>query len=1022
MSSIGGAGALINSTIVRAYTSCDCRKSGSISVMNQSPTEEPKDPESLAPEPHEKVEQAPDSKSQSPTKEPELVDEPAGSSKESSSEPKPKSGGLDLLDQLLPPSEGVSEQHYELHVDSLDLATELLDSGEDNEGENPALNQALNPALNVDRVEGALEYAVDIINSITNALGSDDIVAPKPIAPQANALNEKAEAEVVANNSDVQASNDAKVAAVADAKEEPLSTVAEKEVDLVEAKEEPLSTVAEKEVDLVEAKAEPLSTVAEKEVDLVEAKEEPLSTVAEKEVNLVEAKEEPLSTLTEKEVDLVEAKEEPLSTVAEKEVDLVEAKEEPLSTVAEKEVDLVEAKEEPLSTVAEKEVDLVEAKAEPLSTVVEKEVDLVEAKVEPLSTVVEKEVDLVEAKVEPPKPSVEKVEEVLEEKSGLLSTGHKEKNELQESKSESTDGAEVKASDNHVEENETISRAEEQAEERVDTKVENEKQEYTAEFEKSDGLLDRPIEEFEDSPGSPTQVAEEEDFGPPVDYSSMRRKPPTTQSTTTAAMNAAFDLSHGSMPNMADITDRGLVPSADAIPSMADLDSQLEFDEVSLADLQIPDSPNFDTTNLQPKLEEYEEVSKTTLDLEAVRGVASKITEQLEVQLNKENPRQAFRGAPGEISLKEVKKVCNFKEASACGMVSDQVNSGEKLSFCERCRLRVYDFNGMDDAEAQAYIQLLEERGGKNVVLYKRSDGRFLSSDCPVGLKTKRNQFVAIVLAVTFFVGLGGFLLTREAPTTTIAVNSNPTAVVEVGKDKTKTVESKKEEKKTTEKEVEPAKIQPSTEVGEGHAPFIITGQTNTPSAATPQVATRRSVAFNKLRLERQINAAAHQGIDATKYKDALRNIKQDINARKHLDLIEAQLDQLSLELGSKMDEAERPPEGIKAHAGLAVGLGTSVPKNASETEVYLNSKISENTPLTVRGFMLSGLASSSGIKVGDRILSIDGASVDGLTLPQAIDKLQGQLNSKVTIGYQSGNRVKTISILRTTKEMMKSI
>jgi hypothetical protein len=55
----------------------------------------------------------------------------------------------------------------------------------------------------------------------------------------------------------------------------------------------------------------------------------------------------------------------------------------------------------------------------------------------------------------------------------------------------------------------------------------------------------------------------------------------------------------------------------------------------------------------------------------------------------------------------------------------------------------------MDKPEADKLILKMEDR--KNVVLYKRKDGKFLTSNCPVGVRTKMMNIVALVLGLVLF-------------------------------------------------------------------------------------------------------------------------------------------------------------------------------------------------------------------------------------------------------------------------------
>jgi len=88
------------------------------------------------------------------------------------------------------------------------------------------------------------------------------------------------------------------------------------------------------------------------------------------------------------------------------------------------------------------------------------------------------------------------------------------------------------------------------------------------------------------------------------------------------------------------------------------------------------------------------------------------------------------------------------KEALACPFTWDPTYAKEKYRYCDNCQRPVYNFAGLEIAEAEAIILKAENRA--KFTLYKRTDGLYMTSDCPVAVK-KRSD--------TILISVGGFLL-----------------------------------------------------------------------------------------------------------------------------------------------------------------------------------------------------------------------------------------------------------------------
>jgi hypothetical protein len=76
--------------------------------------------------------------------------------------------------------------------------------------------------------------------------------------------------------------------------------------------------------------------------------------------------------------------------------------------------------------------------------------------------------------------------------------------------------------------------------------------------------------------------------------------------------------------------------------------------------------------------------------------------------------------------------------AAPCKASWEQMVGDDHVRFCGQCDKNVYNLSSLPREEAEA---LLVAREGKMCVrLFKRDDGTVLTSDCPVGVKTRRRR------------------------------------------------------------------------------------------------------------------------------------------------------------------------------------------------------------------------------------------------------------------------------------------
>ena len=100
----------------------------------------------------------------------------------------------------------------------------------------------------------------------------------------------------------------------------------------------------------------------------------------------------------------------------------------------------------------------------------------------------------------------------------------------------------------------------------------------------------------------------------------------------------------------------------------------------------------------------------------------------------------------------------NVRVAAPCPADWGKMVGDERVRYCERCSLHVYNLSGMTRREAEALVANAE--GRLCVRLYRRPDGTVLTRNCPVGLsalkrRAARAAAATLTAVVGFFAGLG---------------------------------------------------------------------------------------------------------------------------------------------------------------------------------------------------------------------------------------------------------------------------
>ncbi len=214
------------------------------------------------------------------------------------------------------------------------------------------------------------------------------------------------------------------------------------------------------------------------------------------------------------------------------------------------------------------------------------------------------------------------------------------------------------------------------------------------------------------------------------------------------------------LPNLADVNN-ALNPAAANANTVVSA-SNLEADTVVSA-------PNRDVATTIKNEDTLKKAKKRTRGTE--RFVAktmldhSVLSEQVMKSHEKEKVKAAYIAQErANDPVDDFHGVDSNKVASPCAWswTGPSGNKG-RVRACERCQTQVYDFSGMEMSEAEALI--FKQESKKKFALYKRADGKFMTTDCPVQVQRKRNLvLLCVVGALVMISAVALMVLMPPAP------------------------------------------------------------------------------------------------------------------------------------------------------------------------------------------------------------------------------------------------------------------
>lgn len=88
----------------------------------------------------------------------------------------------------------------------------------------------------------------------------------------------------------------------------------------------------------------------------------------------------------------------------------------------------------------------------------------------------------------------------------------------------------------------------------------------------------------------------------------------------------------------------------------------------------------------------------------------------------------------------------------------DAMTGDDKVRFCARCSKNVHDLSAMTQDEAESFLALHLDDEDACVRLYRRPDGRILTSECVQGARTRHARKVAVSVAAGLCAAFAGTL------------------------------------------------------------------------------------------------------------------------------------------------------------------------------------------------------------------------------------------------------------------------
>lgn len=140
-------------------------------------------------------------------------------------------------------------------------------------------------------------------------------------------------------------------------------------------------------------------------------------------------------------------------------------------------------------------------------------------------------------------------------------------------------------------------------------------------------------------------------------------------------------------------------------------------------------------------------VAKTMLDREVLLAAVAKSAQRRAVLIKELVESRAAEPV--------IEPIYGDKQATPCVWKWDETDTKGRVRHCGSCKKVIYNFDGMKLEEAQSLV--FKHENLEKFQLYKRDDGKFMTSDCSIASKRRRHMVLVVaasILSITFAVAL----------------------------------------------------------------------------------------------------------------------------------------------------------------------------------------------------------------------------------------------------------------------------
>lgn len=166
-------------------------------------------------------------------------------------------------------------------------------------------------------------------------------------------------------------------------------------------------------------------------------------------------------------------------------------------------------------------------------------------------------------------------------------------------------------------------------------------------------------------------------------------------------------------------------------------------------------------------------LNATAIDFDACRQVFSRIVGSKEVQ----GDSHIVLREPGTgVVADNPEPINNYRMATACPADWVDMIGTDQFRICGQCKLNVYNLTGMNLEATKALV--FKREGQDAQCFYRRQDGKFLTHDCPVGIRRGQTTLLGIGAGILLILGCISMAFLSPPPPKPTAIEEKPQQVI----------------------------------------------------------------------------------------------------------------------------------------------------------------------------------------------------------------------------------------------------